>query len=252
MKFCASAGGGDELEHAFAAVSIHEKPPATSSLASNLPTNSNVKRPALTERSSENDADNDLGSILIAMRKLREGILGCRRRDSFAQRAYIFIIHASILSRSWESYHPALLYLIDQIHPDTPLSVPELQEFVGYRVLDLACRQYDLAEAFSVTRAFNYRDRRINIILQSLVHDDWVRFWRMKRAVDGYRRSIMESAVERMRLHALKCLGRSYMNADKPFVERTADTGWDDLAKTGVGWQLQENGNVIIRKPKAK
>ena len=62
----------------------------------------------------------------------------------------------------------------------------------------------------------------------------------------------MEFAVERIRLHALKCIGRSYMSADKAFIERMCDAKWDELVESGVGWQLQENGNVVIRKPKPK
>lgn len=90
-------------------------------------------------------------------------------------------------------------------------------------------------------------------MLKALVQDDWVRFWRVRRAVDGYQRAIMEFAVDRMRLHALKCLGKSYMSADKAFVERSGDARWEDLVKGGVGWQLQEGtGSVVIRKPKPK
>lgn len=55
-----------------------------------------------------------------------------------------------------------------------------------------------------------------------------------------------------MRLHVLKCLGRSYLNADKVFVERSTDARWEELTKSGVGWQLQDNGVVVIRKPKPK
>ena len=243
MKFCASSGGGEGLEKAFAALSVKETAPSYSS---------GDGRPTLTHRASSTERPNDMPSILLAMRKLREGILGSRRRDSFAQRAYMFIIHASILTKHWESYQPALLYLLHEIHPLAPLSYPELQEFAGYRILDLACRQYELVDAFAVKFEFKHRDWKIASVLKSLVHDDWVRFWRTKRAVDGYQRSIMEFAVERVRMHALKCLGRSYMNADKAFVERTGDASWDDLVKGGVGWELQENGIVLIRKPKAK
>jgi hypothetical protein len=132
------------------------------------------------------------------------------------------------------------------------MSIPELQEFVGYRILDLACRQYELGEAIAVKREFNHRDRKVSVVLRSLVHDDWVRFWRTLRAVDGYQRAIMEFAVERVRLHALKCVGRSYLSVDKAFVERTGDAPWEELVNGGVGWQLQENGNVVIRKPKPK
>ena len=162
------------------------------------------------------------------------------------------MIHASILTKHWESYQPSLLYLLYSIHPHTPLSTSELQEFVGYYILDLACRQYELVDAFAMKFEFKHRDRKVNAVLRALVHDDWVRFWRTRRAVDGYQRAIMEFAVENVRLHALKCVGKSYMNADKAFVERAGDAKWAELVEGGVGWQLQESGNVVIRKPKPK
>lgn len=163
----------------------------------------------------------------------------------------MFIIHASILTRSWESYQPALLYLLRDIHCVTPLSQPELQEFTGYRILDLACRQGDLLDAMTVLSGYGITSRKVKAVIKALVQDDWVRFWRVRRAVDGYLRAIMEFAVERMRLHALKCLGRSYMSVDKAFVERSGDARWEDLVKGGVGWELQDS-TVMIRKPKPK
>ena len=246
MKFCASSSGGEGLEKAFAALSVNEPSPLTSA----EPTRS--IRPTLPHRASSTERPNDMPNILLAMRKLREGILGSRRRDYFAQRAYMFIIHATILTKHWESYQPAILYLLHNIHPYTPLSLPELQEFAGYRILDLACRQYELVDAFLVKLHFQHRDRKVASVLKCIVHDDWMKFWRTRRAVDGYQRAIMDFSVERIRLHALKCVGRSYMSADRAFLERIADSRWEDLVKSGVGWQLQENGTVVIRKPKPK
>ncbi|KAK3649711.1 hypothetical protein LTR56_006671 [Elasticomyces elasticus] len=246
MKFIASSGGGEELEKAFAAMAVKDNPPIA------VTSTTDRDRPALPRHTSSTSRPNDMPNILMAMRKLREGLLGSQRRDHFAQRAYIFIIQASILSRHWESYQPALLYLLNEIHPVTPLSPLELQDFVSYRVLDLACRQYELMDAFAVRHAYKLDDRRVTTVLMSVVHDDWVRFWRIKRVVDGYQRAIMDFAVDHMRLHALKCLGRGYLNADKSFVERAGDASWSELVKGGVGWQLQDSGNVIIRKPKPK
>ncbi|EME41549.1 hypothetical protein DOTSEDRAFT_156474 [Dothistroma septosporum NZE10] len=210
-------------------------------------------RPPLAHRASSAENSNDLPNILLAMRKLREGIFATRRRDDFAQRAYMFITHASILARSWEHYKPALDYLLYEIHPQTPLSPTELQEFVGYRILDLACRQNELLEAFAVKLHFKHRERRVNVVLQAVVHTDWVKFWRMRRSVDGYQRSVMEFAVGEMRMHALKCLGKGYMQADRAFVEKCGDTVWEELvSRDGVGWVLQDDGRVMIRKPKPK
>lgn len=83
--------------------------------------------------------------------------------------------------------------------------------------------------------------------MRALVADDWVVFWRMRRSVDGYQRAVMEWAEKRVRVHALKCVGRAYMKADKGYVERCAERGWEELVGDGVGWS-EEGGVVMIRK----
>ncbi|KAL2355459.1 hypothetical protein BJ546DRAFT_689009 [Cryomyces antarcticus] len=256
MKFCAATGGGEELDKAFAAMSISaptyqnievpkRQPPQAQSAAASRPSTAVPPRTSSSPPSAQ-----ELPTILMAMRKLREAIVSTHRIDVFAQRAYIFIIHAAILTRHMESYHPALLYLLTHIHPNAPLSPPELQEFVGYYILDLACRQQDLAGAYAAKTRYAYKERRVSIVLGALTHDSWFQFWKMKRAVDGYQRVLMSWADESVRLHALKCLGRSYNVADKAFVERAAGSTWHDLVKSGVGWQL-DGEKVVIRKMKA-
>lgn len=88
--------------------------------------------------------------------------------------------------------------------------------------------------------------------MKALVADDWVTFWRMRKSVDGYQRSVMEWADGRMRVHALKCLGRAYMRADKRYVERCTERSWGELVQDGVGWELVEGDKVVIQKPKGK
>lgn len=188
----------------------------------------------------------------MAMRKLRESLIATHRTDAFAQRAYIFIIHVSLLSNHLESYHPALQHLLLKIHPQTPLAYPELQEFSAYLVLDLACRQHDFPAAFKAARRYGVRDKRVKDVLKALVRDDYVLFWKVKRAVDGYQRCLLRWAEEGVRVHALKCLGRAYLSADRGFVERMTDKIWEELVGSGVGWELEDNGTVTIRRPKAR
>lgn len=99
---------------------------------------------------------------------------------------------------------------------------------------------------------YGYSDRRVESVMRALVADDWVTFWRMRRAVDGYQRSVMEFGEGKVRVHALKCIGRAYMRADKRFVERNADREWKDLVGDGVGWELGEGDVVVIQKPKIR
>ncbi|KAF2267974.1 hypothetical protein CC78DRAFT_33266 [Lojkania enalia] len=245
MKFCASSPTGDDLDKQFASLTIN----SSSTSLSSFPPADAIPVPAAR---SFNPPAGELSTILAALRKLREAITATGRRDKFAQRAYIFNTHAAILCKNWESYSPALLSLLNVIHPWTPLSPTELHEYVGYAILDLACRQGDIAAAHEMRLRYKYTDRRVELVLNALVNDNWVVFWKMKKAVDGYQRRIMEYAEQGMRVHALKCLGRGYMTADRQFVERCADRKWPDLIKDGVGWELTDTDKVIIKRPKAK
>lgn len=162
-------------------------------------------------------------------------------------------MHAGILCKDWESYYPALNALLTVLHrADAPLTAPELREYVGLLILDQACRQGNLALAHETRLRYAYRDRRVEGVLRALAQDNWVAFWKLKRAVDGYQRSVMEFAEREVRVHALKCLGRGYMSVERGFVERCAERAWGDLVKDGVGWELTEADRVLIKKPKAK
>ncbi|KAH0014058.1 hypothetical protein KCU78_g8849, partial [Aureobasidium melanogenum] len=242
MKFCASHPSGETLEAAFHNLDID----SSSTTPTPAPLNAAKLQHATTQEPPQ-----EMSMILMAMRKLREALVSCHRVDAFAQRVYTFQIRAAILCRHLETYHPALQYLLYKIHPRTPLSRPELQEFASYLVLDLACRQGEFVDAYRLRKAYVIRDRKVDAVLKALVHDSWVLFWRTRRAVDGYQRCLMSWAEDGMRLHALKCLGRSYMMVDKAFVERSAERSWDELVERDkVGWILREDGVVVIRKPK--
>ncbi|MCJ1225964.1 hypothetical protein MMC12_002613 [Toensbergia leucococca] len=240
MQFCAVDRKGDTLDKAFASLSLGgfdtERP--------SQPT----KLPDTTESRHQAENVQELSTIMLAMRKLREAIVASSRTDSFAQQSYIFIIRATILTMHMESYHPALLHLLRKIHPVTGLSTPDIHEFVGYYILDLACRQDDLAAAYAVRSEYKYRDARIDRVLKALVHDNWVLFWAVGKLVDGYQRHLMGWADDGMRSHALKSLGRSYLSVEKDYVEKSANKEWSMLKeKENVGWQL-EGERVTIRR----
>lgn len=247
VRFCASVEGGDGLEQAFTSLSVSDKP---SGRPQQTPTAGADKPPEPVKAQAHKT---ELETILMAMRKLRESITAVHRTDTFAQRAYVFIVHASILTRHWQSYQPALSYLVYQIHPVTPLPETELREMAGFIVLDLACRQKEYTKAYSCRRTWRVADRRVDKVLKALVLEDWVLFWNVKQRVDGLQRALMEWAEDDVRMHALKCLGKSYLSADKAFIERAAGKSWADLVKDGIGWELGSRDLVTIRRvgPKA-
>ncbi|CAN9095873.1 unnamed protein product [Alternaria alternata] len=282
MKLCAL--NRDELDRIFISVSVPQSTStdtksastANSKLTSSFsslslskhapPEHQHASRPPLASTSTNTSTThqhhpipqkaftlsiNELATVLASLRKLREAITASNRSDAFALRAYTFAIHVSILCHDWASYLPSLLSLLNTIHPRNPLSPSTLHEFVGLLILDQACRQSDFAGARATKLAYGYKDWRVEKVLKCLVADDFVGFWRVRKSVDGYQRSVMEWADGGVRVHALKCLGKAYLSADKGFVERVTERRWEELVSEGVGWELSADGEkVLIKKPK--
>jgi hypothetical protein len=255
MAFCSDAGRGDELIRRMAQLDVKgeksDKPKA-------------IKPQSVAPRSTVElflktmptdigtNGQKDLSTIIMAMRKLREGIVASKRVDDFSIQAYIFCIRLSILVKQMESYQPAILHLLKRMHPVQTLTKTELQEFVSYLVLDLACRQNDLAGAHATRHKWGLKDAKVDAILRALTHDNYFLFWKVKRSVDGYKAKLMEFAEEGVKRQALKCLGRTYLSIDLPSLEQYTNTTWPSLTRDcGVGWQLEAT-KVIIRKPKAR
>ena len=233
-QYCARLRPDDSLVDALAALSLEKE---------------EVKLDDISSRTSSQDV-RELSTITMAMRKIREAIVASSRTDSFAQKAYMFIIKAAILTKHMESYHAALLHLLSKIHPTSPLSKLEYHEFVGYHILDLACRRNDLAQAYHVQNRVGYRDPRVDMILRAIVHANWHQFWNAYKSADGYQRSLMEWHINDMRKHVVKCIGRCYLMVTKSYVETAAASSWEHLQKeNSLGWDV--NGEVLtIRRPK--
>lgn len=250
MSFCSKAGRGDELSRQLSSLSISSESSTSNEPTSIVPA---VDSNELLSYPIQDVATNkDLSVLTMAMRKLREGIVASKRVDNFSVQAYIFCIRLTILIKHHESYQPAILHLLRTMHTALPLSSVELQEFAGYLVLDLACRQQDFAHAYAIRHAYALHDSKVDATLEALVHDNYHKFWKVKRSVDGYKAKLMEFADEVVRLQALKCLGRTYFTVDIEFLERATNTTWLDLKnRYGVGWEL-DSSKVIIRKPKGR
>ena len=235
LSFCSDAGDRESLLQRFAALSLStvESPPAPA--------------PSLPPSSTK-----DLSDVLMALRKLREGIVATKRVDDFAIQAYLFCIRLAVLVKQPESYHPAILHLLRFIHRQHPLTGLEMQEVVGYLVLDTACRRDELAEAFRVRHDYGLRDAKVDDILRALARENWVAFRRLKRSVDGHKAKLMEFSEARLRLHTLKCFGRTYLHCDVEYLELSTGRTWTELkSQDGVGWELDDR-KVVIRKVQAK
>lgn len=236
MTFCSDSGERDELLRRFAALNLNSG-----------------GGPAGQDPSSAAARDTrTLSTVMMALRKLREGIVASGRADDFAVQSYLFCIRLSVLVKHPESYHPAILHLLRNIHPMHPLTALEAHEVGAYLVLDAACRRGDLAEAFTLRRRHGVRDGKVDAVLKALTHDNYVAFRKVKGAVDGHRASLMETAEGDMKVHTLKCFGRSYLSVDKGFLERCTATRWDVLkARDRVGWEL-DGEKVVIRRVKGR
>jgi hypothetical protein len=279
MQFCTHHS--KDLETAFASLSVDDSTPAWSDPARKPPTAHSVATglrpltpsPPKQGPSSPNNGtatpptppppSTELTIILLALRKLREALLATSSVAAspiFSQRVHVFSIRLAILALHPPSYHPSLLHLLFVLHsPQYPLPLTELSEMTTYLILDLACRQGEFASAYGLRSTSKLRhgfeSRDMDEVLNAVVTRNWVKFWRVRRKVDGYVRAIMQWAVDDMRRDALKALGRAYMSCDLRWVLQSATGGemnWEGLVKReNVGW-IRGGDKIIIRKPKDK
>lgn len=238
----------DVLDRAFASLSLDG---FAGNVLDGTKANSETKTPGSASQFSIEESI-EPSVIVMAMRKIREAIVASARKDIFALRAYAFIIRAAILMRHMESYHPALLHLLRDIHSVTPLTASEHHEFVEYYILDVSCRQNDLATAYKVRSRYNYKDVKVGAVLKALVHGDWYAFWKVKASMGGHQQRLLEYAEDRVRRRALGCLGKSYLNVDRGFLERSTKRRWEELKEDDIiDWQLKADV-VTIRQIKRK
>ncbi|KAI9725331.1 MAG: hypothetical protein M1828_003346 [Chrysothrix sp. TS-e1954] len=191
--------------------------------------------------------------VVMAMRKVREGIVASKRADAFAQDVYKFIIRSTIRAEKREAYHPALLYLLRSLDVRSPLSEQDRQELAGYLVLDLACFQNDLNAAYMLQRRYELQDRTIRDILHALARENWDSYWKSKHAATVCQWQLTSYADERMRRHVGKCLTKTYFTCDRDFIEKALDLDRESLS-TSIGnfnWQIEDE-MVVIRKLKPR
>ncbi|KAL8891865.1 MAG: hypothetical protein Q9215_001190 [Flavoplaca cf. flavocitrina] len=185
--------------------------------------------------------------ILMAMRKLREAIVASSRADDFAKTVYIFIIRTTILLGHPESYHPALLHLFRRLHS---LEKEEETELIAYYILDLACRQQDLATAFRVLSIYDHGNRKVHMVLRALVHGNWVLFEKAQASGSDHEKRLMDWAGERMTDHAVQCLGKSYMSVHKGYVEQCTGMKWEKLKESRKMFWVCDGETVVIKQMK--
>ena len=242
-----SGGGSDVLDGAFASLSLAG---ISEDRSDGMEAVSDMTALGKASQVSTEDS-REVSVILMAMRKVREAIVASARKDTFALGAYTFIIRATILMRHMESYHPALLHLLRNIHPVTPLAASEHHDFVGFYILDLSCRQNDLATAYKVGCRYDYKNSRVGAVLKALVHGNWYAFWQVKSLMSGHEQRLLEYGEEKMTKRALDCLGKSYLKVDKDFLERSAQRPWEELKeKCNIHWQLEAEVVTIRQVPR--
>ncbi len=274
MRFCSQHS--KNLDQAFASLSLQDassKDPSSATAPTLKPGESRPLTPSPPKPLQANQSStalpitalpaNEMSIILTALRKLREGLLASSANAPspvFAQRVHVFNIRLAILAHYPESYHPSLLHLLSKFHtPEHPLPRTELSEMTAYLILDLATRQDDLGSAFALRYhsrvKFGFYSRDVDMLLRSIVNNDWVLFWSTRRRVDGYVRALLHYQAERLRITVLKAIGRSYMYCDIRWILESAtgsELDWEGLVKKeNVGW-IRDGDKVIVRKPKLK
>ncbi len=128
----------------------------------------------------------------------------------------------------------------------------ELDEFTGYLILDLVCRQNKLAEAILMRKEYRLQEERINAVLHAILNGNFHLFWTVKEEATEYQSRLMEHAADGMRRLAIRCLERAYFTVDEDFLRRVTAIQWDQLqTRYGVSW-THEGQRIVIRQRKRK
>lgn len=277
MQFCTRYS--KDLDNAFASLSLEEEQLSVSSSAIKRGGRGSISQeakplalsqpgvktlPASQQSSAAAPSPaTELSTILMALRKLREGLLASSAAASspvFSQRVHVFSIKTAILALHPPGYHASLLHLLFVLHtPAHPLPMSELMELTTYLILDTAIRQDNLGQAYALRYSsrikWGFKSRVVDTILRALAMGDWVTFWRVRQKVDGYVRSILYWHIESQRKLALKAIGRSYYTCDIKYILQSTSGGeltWEELVHTeNVGW-MKDGDKAVIRKPKSK
>jgi hypothetical protein len=199
------------------------------------------------DNSELKNADNwSLDRILSSMRKLREALLPLEP-DEFGKRVFIFNVKVSVLAKSYQSYYPALIHLIERF--DGLLDKDEKKELGWFRVLHLAHFNKDLNEAYYMMLTHVPGDRHVMSILRALACDDaaaWLKLYQREKSV--YFRTLMSFSADKMVESMLRQIGKSYMQLTKPALESMVGLSWDELHKQySCNWAV-DNQKVIIRQ----
>ncbi|KAG5984626.1 hypothetical protein E4U55_003959 [Claviceps digitariae] len=255
MTFCSDAGQGDELLRRFSSLHIVDNSQRQEVLPAGTANQDDqaVKLPSIIDSAAEEATiAKGLSDILAALRKIREGIVASKRMDDFATQVYLFCIRISILAKQPESYHPAILHLLRTIHPRHSLTSFEREEVAGYLVLDAVCRRKQAGEAIAICHQYRLKDTKVKAVLYALIHKNYVVFRRLQRDMDGYKARLMEWADRDIRIHTLKCLGKTYHSVGLGFLEYITASKWKNLTRNDdVGWELEED-KVVIRRLKGR
>ena len=132
----------------------------------------------------------------------------------------------------------------------------ELHEAASYLVLDAACRRGDLAAAYALRHEYRgvlAGDGRLDGALRALARDNWVAWRRARAGADGHRARLMGFADAEVTGRALRAFGRAYLTVPVGVLEAQTGASWAELRERyGVGWELADDGRVVIRRVKGQ
>ncbi|KAF8463009.1 hypothetical protein BDZ91DRAFT_732841 [Kalaharituber pfeilii] len=194
----------------------------------------------------------EIAAILLSLRKLREGIRGSTRMDSFVKDVYMFNVRAAIALSHPESFVPGLIHLLSEVHENVPLTAEESSEFAGYYMLHLGCLLEDFNEAFRVRKRYGVEDPLVDSVLRALVARDYWKWAVARKKAKLHVARLMDMAAHRMREWTAKCWSAAYFTVEKGHVERVMGISWIEAKGVhGLDWELNDDGTkVVIRKRK--
>ena len=200
-------------------------------------------------------------SVLIDLRKLREGIVASGRSDEFVIDVFECSIRCALLGNELDSFLPAARYLLTDVYNVLTTGSATsnrlcLKDCSFHQRCHAICELYllhlcsmDDYSEFVHQRSIMKDERSIaDAVLSSLVQGNWIRWAKIRRQANSLQLVLIDKTAYKMQRHAVSSIGACYLSVNLDWVKTICHDVWEQHSEA-CGWQVSDS-TITIKQPK--
>ncbi|KAI5955059.1 hypothetical protein KGF54_001620 [Candida jiufengensis] len=192
-----------------------------------------------------------LDSLSMDIRKLRESLLN-QPPTQFHKKVFLFSVRFSNYFGNFKTYIPSINYLL-HYSKQLQLTKLEIEEIIIVLVLHLVHKNNNLQQAMNYYVKYIPNRPDILHIIKAWVYNDYFTWISIYNNCENYTiKSMMSLGLNKIINKMIKIITSSYYNLHKSVIERNylpKEMKFEEFkTKYNVTWELEDNGNVIIRR----